>query len=136
MATRTLVSVAAAAGVALSACQTLSSAAGGSCNANECHVKVTVVDCNISLDPDPIGISAKNVEIHWDIVGANATFAQNGIVIKDDLRGEFGNGHLAERDMKFIVHDKNTFPKTYKYLVNVKQGSTVCRPLDPSIANN
>jgi hypothetical protein len=135
MATRLLVSVAAAAGVALSACQTLSSAAG-SCNAHECHVKVTVSDCNISLDPDPIGIAAKDVEIHWDIVGGNATFAQNGIAIKDDAQGEFDRGHLAEQDRKFIVHDKNTFPKTYKYIVSVKQGGAACRPLDPSIINN
>ncbi len=137
MATRTLLFVTAVAGTALSAaCQTLSPMEGGSCNTHECHVKVIVTDCHITLKPDPISIFEKNVEIHWDIVGTGFTFATNGIVIKDDTQAEFGNCHLAEHDMKFMCHDKNTFHKTYKYVVNVKQGSAACPPLDPSIVNN
>ena len=138
MATRKLLFVAIA-GLVLPACQTLApTSAGGSCNTHECHVSVTVTDCNISLDPDPIGIFAKNVEIHWDIASASPTytFAPNGIVVKEDKQEEFTGGHVAEQDRKFILHDKNTFKKDYKYTVNVKQGSAACRPLDPTIANN
>jgi len=125
-----------AVGLGVASCQTMTLGQPGSCNTHECHLKVTVNDCNITVDPEPITITARNVELHWDIVSSGYTFTASGIVINQDPQNEFSGGHLAERDTKFILNDKNSFPRTYKYTVNVKRGSTTCAPLDPSIANN
>ena len=123
-------------GFAVASCQTTTLVQAGSCNAHECHLKVTVNDCTITVNPDPITIGARNVELHWDIVSSGYTFTASGIVINEDPRNEFSGGHLAQQDTKFILNDKNSFPRTYKYTVNVKRDTTTCPPLDPSIANN
>jgi len=144
MTTRASLSIAVAA-IAAAGCQTIAPTAGGSCNQHECHVGITVNDCVIQPpDPDPIGIFAKNVEIHWDLKTVGYTFApidprdpsKGGIAFKGDTQNQFDNPKLVNQDTKFIWHDKNTVPGTYRYTVRVMQGAAACPPLDPSIINN
>lgn len=110
--------------------------AGGSCNAHECHVIVTVADCKISVDPDPIAIFARNVEIHWDLRDSPGyTFTEDGIVIPAN-KGDFTDPRRIPTGLKFLWHDKNTTAATYKYTVNVTLGAARCPSLDPQIVNH
>ena len=135
MAIRTL-GLLAVVGIVLSSCQSMNLTQSASCNEQQCHVKVTVNDCNVTLDPDIIKITRPRVEIHWDIATADYTFTSDGIVVQNDSRNEFSGGHLSEQGRKFTLNDKNSFRNEYKYVVKVKRGEVACRPLDPSIVNN
>ena len=124
--------------VALSGCTSMPPPRfGPSCNAHECHVAVAIADCKISAVPDAIGIARGNgnVEMHWDITTAGYAFSDEGIVFSDDPRREFQNPRRPQ-PTKFMLNNKHSFAKDYKYTINIK-ASTTCPALtvDPWVVN-
>lgn len=108
----------------------------GACNEHVCHATVRITDCAISIDPDPLPVDRKSVEIHWDIVSPGYTFADDGIRLKDDdPRQEFDHLHRTPNGLRFMANDKNSFAKTYRYGVKIMRGDALCT-LDPSIVNH
>lgn len=104
-----------------------------------CKVTVTVVDCNITLDPDDLSVPQPRgrKQIHWDIVGGDHVFAYNGIVISG-MGGEFDQPELSGDGKKFKWGDKHTGPGNYKYSVNVVRtglNPANCPTHDPRILN-
>ena len=125
--------------IGLLGCESMPKALALGCNPGICKVEVTVVDCKVSVQPDPLRVplprGAKN--IHWDIVSKDYVFAANGIVIDKPDR-EFDAVESKEAGTKFIWHDKHTKKGEYKYSVNVIRTGVnpkVCPTFDPLIAN-
>lgn len=98
-------------------------------------VNVSVANNQVSVDRDPLDLrgSGPNVEIQWHIATQGWTFPDNGIVISGN-DGQFHDGHMAQQGTRYIWTDNNSGGKTYKYTVNVTNGSTPLS-LDPSIIN-
>ncbi|HEX7327063.1 MAG TPA: hypothetical protein VF428_00805 [Casimicrobiaceae bacterium] len=108
----------------------------GVCNEHVCHITISVDDaCHITANPETLEVKETGVELHWDIVSRGYVFDGSGITIEHDDRGEFANGHIAEQGSKYVLNDKNSFTRPYKYDVHVKSGDKVCS-LDPWIFNN
>ena len=110
------------------------------CNENVCHVTISVSvpatgGCQITADPETLEVRRTNVEIHWDIATSGYVFDGTGIVVEHDDRQEFSGGHIAEQGRKYVLNDKNSFTRPYKYDVHVKSGDQVCS-VDPWIYNN
>jgi hypothetical protein len=108
------------------------------CNDPECHVVVTVTDCQVSVNHDPITVNGRDHEIHWDIASTGYTFADDGIIIKDfDPLREFTDPRRPNAT-KFIWHDRNSVarPEPFKYGINVLRNGNPCGPHDPGIVNN
>jgi hypothetical protein len=104
---------------------------------------VNIVDGIIkSVDPDPIKMGTnQNQIIEWSIASTdpdakNYTFSNNGIEIKPgtDPGGQF-TLRATGNAKKFRLHDKNSNKQRYGYTVNVMNGTTPLRPLDPIIGN-
>lgn len=104
-----------------------------------CKVTVTVTNCMISVDQDPIDVYGPNRNIQWEIdSSSNYMFDQKyGILIKDDPGGEFTNP--VPHGKKFAWNDNNSKPdaKPFEYGINVRDGSgQLCHPVDPGIINH
>ncbi|HEX8739023.1 MAG TPA: hypothetical protein VF925_02650 [Casimicrobiaceae bacterium] len=122
----------------LAGCATTQVGSTRACNDQVCHVTISVgPGCDIKADPETLEVKVKNtgVELHWDIDTSGWAFNGTGIVVQRDDRQEFSGGHVAEQGRKYILHDKNSFTKQYKYEVHVKSGDQVCS-LDPWVFNN
>jgi hypothetical protein len=115
----------------------------GPCNpaSHACNVKISIVDCVPTPDPEPIPIAVQPAEIHWRIDPASAqagyTFdPQNGIVPTDDQDQQFSKPpNPNPSPTQFHWNDKNTNKTRYKYTINVKRDGSACKASDPFIAN-
>lgn len=98
-------------------------------------VNVSVANNQVSVDRDPLDLRGMGptITIQWLIATQGWTFPANGIVITDN-DGQFHDGHMAQQGTRYIWIDNNSGGKTYKYTVNVMNGSTPLT-LDPSIIN-
>ena len=126
--------------IGLLGCDSMPRALAEPCTPGICKVEVTVVDCVVSVQPDPLPVPMPRggKDIHWDIVSNDYVFADNGIVLKtpDD---EFDLPELKDARKKFKLHDKHTKWGDYPYSVNViKTGGAdprACPTHDPVISN-
>lgn len=94
---------------------------------------VSITNNVISVTPDPLPVRGSNVEVHWDISTAGWTFPSNGIVIKNP-GSEFSDPEVKNNGNRFKWKDKNASVGTYKYAINVTNGTTPLS-LDPTITN-
>jgi hypothetical protein len=126
------------------------------CKASVCRLSVKVDgDCGISVDPEWLFISGKNVQLVWDILPAGYYFPPDGIRFKDEYnpawRSEFypvGNGEgggdvlltdasRAGPSRQSVWGDLNTQPDVFRYsvtIVNARTGQQ-CRA-DPGVVND
>lgn len=97
-------------------------------------INVSVVNNQVSVDRDPLDLRGMGptITIQWLIATQGWTFPDDGIVIHDN-DGQFHGGQ-AQQGTRYIWIDDNSGGKTYKYTVNVTNGSTPLT-LDPSIIN-
>ena len=113
-------------------------ATGPACNTHVCMVKVTVNGCgNINVDPSTLSVAAGNVnmEIHWDITGAE--FTPNGINFKEPSVAAaefFDPAQLTPT--KYRWKNRHTKAGQFGYNVQYKVGNTTCPDFDPIIVNN
>jgi hypothetical protein len=98
------------------------------------QVTVTVANNQITVDRETVNLHGQgpNVQIQWNIATPGWTFPDNGIVIANN-DGQF-HSNSAQQGTRYMWHDRNTGGKTYKYTINVSNGSTPLS-LDPMIAN-
>ena len=93
------------------------------------------------VTPPGIKMGTKRKQhIEWSIESedrnVNYTFPGDGIVIKSDPNGQFyDGGKVTGDDTKYKWHDNNSDTISYKYTVNVMNGTTPLKPLDPTIDN-
>ena len=95
---------------------------------------VTIANNVISVTPDPVPAgNGQNVNIHWSISTDGWTFPSNGIVIANGT-GVFSDPEVKDNGKTFKWKDKNDNNLSYKYTINVTNGTT---PLskDPTIQN-
>jgi len=97
----------------------------------DAHADVTILNDRISVRPDPLPVTGKNVNLHWTIVTDGWTFPSDGIVI-DKAAGQFSDP--SANGKKFKWKDKDDFKADYKYTINVINGSRRLT-LDPTIEN-
>ena len=101
---------------------------------------VKVEGGRISVAPEPLKFERNRgtVVIIWrlDDSAAGFTFVDTvGIKIDNDQRREFDEQRVIAGGRQFQVRNKNSFPKQYKYTINLRapDGRTVS--LDPIIVN-
>lgn len=138
--TRMVLYSAIAAAVGLSGCAGGTKEAALPCNQGVCKVAVTITNCaasgGVSVEPVTLRVDQTN-NIEWEFATGGYLFAQNGIVIGVDPKGELDPPVLAPNRKKITVHDhhKETNYWIY-YAVNVtKEDGTPCVSLDPWIYN-
>src|SRR4029434_5132334 len=123
------------------------------CNAGTCRLSVKVDgECGITVDPDWLFISSKNVRLVWEILPSGYYFPPSGgIQFKDEYnpawRGEFfeqgrGEGEFdvisaqkpAGPQRESVWTDLNTQPDVFRYAVTIVNARTgqVCRA-DPGV---
>jgi hypothetical protein len=138
-----------AAGLALSACapmqpgpppgQRVGPPSGCPGSGAECNVYVDVADCtHVTFDPDALYVNGGARVIHWRIGAGSGgyTFAPSGIVIKDaDPDQQFQSGRSVDQGHGYVLTDRNTDTKTYRYGVDLMHGSEACPRFDPTIIN-
>ena len=126
------------------------------CKAQVCRLSVKVDgECGISVDPEWLFISGKNVQLVWDILPAGYYFPPGGIRFKDEYnpawRAEFfeigkgeGGGDVLSTDApragpsrQSVWGDLNTQPDVFRYSVTVVNARTgqQCRT-DPGVVND
>jgi hypothetical protein len=125
--------------IVTTACQMPGIATDGlttTCDQSNCHITVYVTPGGgIRVDKDPLEVTKRNANIHWDIdqdIADTWTFTSDGIKFSDDPAGQFdcqrtGNGK------KFICMDRNDDRKPHKYSIKL-QGPKPLQ-LDPTIKN-
>ncbi len=144
MKTKTLI-CALGASLALAGCASLQLPGSGAspCNQGVCKVTLTVRSCNsgvIVATPDPVPVPKGAWHIQWDIATPGYEFTTNGISIPGNVTIP-GTGRKVFEDprrlnaTKFQFKDNNEFKGTYKYNVELTQGSQTCR-YDPNISND
>jgi len=96
-------------------------------------VEVTIVGGKISVDQLTLDLSGKgpNVQIHWKILTPQWEFTANGIEIPTNT-GQFDQPERQGQNFKW--KDKNSDGRTYKYTINVFDGTTGLTE-DPFIVN-
>jgi len=89
---------------------------------------------SVSIDPIRAGTS-QNINIEWDIDNGSSawTFTSTGIVVTGG-DGVFTDPELKSNGKKFKWKDKNAAYASYKYTINVTDGTTTLS-LDPTIQN-
>jgi len=97
------------------------------------QANISITNNRISVSPDPLPVTGNNINIHWDIDTAGWTFPSNGIVITDP-GDEFSDPEVQNNGKRFKWKDKNSSGGSYKYAINVTNGSTPLS-LDPTIIN-
>jgi hypothetical protein len=125
------------------------------CNASVCRLSVKVDgDCGITVDPDWLFISGKNVRLVWEILPAGYYFPPfQGVRFKDEYnpawRGEFfeqGRGEGLGTDMaqapggpkrESVWGDVNSQPGVFRYAITVINARTgqECSA-DPGVVND
>ena len=113
------------------------------CNpGGNCKVAVTVNNCVITVDPDPLPVPDRQrvKSIDWDIASSDGyvyVFRSNGIVFKES-NDEFDEPELSNNGKKFTWRDKHSVAGDYRYSVNVARTGKDpkdCLTLDPVISN-
>lgn len=76
-------------------------------------------------------------KIVWTVTTPGWEFATNGIVITNNVYGQFSDATLFGNNQKFSWDDANTDTRSYKYTVNVQPVGqpTLGASLDPTIQN-
>ena len=130
------------ASLAVAGCASLFGFLGGpaTCTGPVCHVKVTVTNCAVTVDPDRIEIAKGKHHILWSIQpGGHHDFTSSGISFKTGNGTVFTNPHRPAVG-KFQVTDFNDpqvpGPKYYKYTIEVTQDGKPCPPHDPDVMND
>lgn len=97
-------------------------------------VEVSVVDGRVVVDKENLKVGVqRDVHIQWMLKTSGWTFPANGIVIHGN-DGEFIDLAPTDNGRKFTGVDRNTNAKSYKYDINVSNGTTTLA-LDPTIEN-
>lgn len=96
-------------------------------------VEVTIAGGAISVDKPTLDLRGKgpNVQIHWKILTQGWNFTANGIEIPEN-KGEFSQPERQGQNFKW--KDRNSDHQTYKYTINVSDGTTDLTE-DPFIVN-
>ena len=109
------------------------------CTEPVCHVKVTVNNCAVTVDPDRIEIAKGRHHILWTLQSRRHDFTSNGISFTTGNGTVFTNPHRPAVGT-FQVTDFNDpqgpGPKYYKYTIEVTQDGQPCRPHDPDVMND
>lgn len=138
----------AVAGVGLAGCAGFSpeGGAGGSTSANcdghgACKVSVSVTNCVITPEPEPLQVTGKNILIFWelDLGSMLYRFTDDGIKLKTPST-EFDEPEAQAHGKKFKLHDKNSLPGEHRYQYAIKVQRLMfnwvdCPPLDPWVVN-
>jgi hypothetical protein len=101
---------------------------------------VSVVGGVISVVPDPIPVGrGANSKITWDLdkpsIDAGWRFTSNGIVVTNGGSQFYVDPNDPNNDSKkFKLKDKNDNSLSYKYTINLVNGTT-SKSLDPAIQN-
>ncbi len=98
----------------------------------------------IAVNQEPIYIApdAKNVTIVWQLPAESRyTFPKDGIVVRegDTVRNgkkEFDCDFEKENRQRFACVFANSKPGKFKYTINVLDGTTPLKALDPSIVSD
>ena len=123
-------------GLALAGCAALRGMGFGSgCNDAVCHVRVTVNDCRVSVDPDPVYIARGEHKIKWKLQSTRHDFTSNGISFASGGGTVFKNPHRPGVG-EFEVTDFNNATGRYKYTITVTQDGKPCPPHDPDVMND
>lgn len=89
----------------------------------------------IHVAPDPIVVRGNTrVTIRWNITGEWEFAASNGIFVHQAPEKAFTSPNRTADGKTFTVVFQGQRPGTYKYDINLKRGSQVCR-IDPVIVN-
>lgn len=109
------------------------------CTEVRCNFTVRVsADCQISLDPQWMGISRRNKEVTivWELKDSpDFTFATDAIFNKPRV-GDTVNPFAALKVLRgntVEVQFKNTPGHVNEYGIKIAKGGTICRTLDPPI---
>jgi hypothetical protein len=100
---------------------------------------VSVVNNVISVTPDPIPVGkGGNSKLTWTLddaaYNAGWRFTSNGIVITNGGDEFSADPNDSSSDKKFKLKDKNDNTLSYKYTINLINGTTP-NSLDPTIQN-
>lgn len=95
---------------------------------------VTIANNVVSVTPDPLPAGpGNNVNLQWNINTNGWTFPSNGIVITNP-GDQFSDPEVKNNGKQFKWKDKNTNSLSYKYTINVSNGTSTLS-LDPTIEN-
>jgi hypothetical protein len=121
---------------------TTASAAKCEGNGTVCTLAVTAPECAVTVKPEYLIVTGKNVKLRWVIQTKGYTFPETkGIFFKE----KYSAGYASEFDNCRRVNattwectDKNAKPPMFfKYGVNVlKPDNSACKTLDPTIFND
>ena len=135
MKTNLLLAVAFAA-LVVSGCATHPRTSRYNCTTSPCVVTVTVDDCRISLDRDPLHVvRIRDAELVWELASPGYEFVADGIRFKPgSATGQFHrNSHAANR-YKWL--DRNTVAGRNEYGIKVKRThGAACPEFDPVVVN-
>jgi hypothetical protein len=113
------------------------------CNpGGNCKVAVTVNNCAIKIEPDPLPVPDRGriKKIDWDIASTDSyeyVFRSNGIAFKK-ANDEFDQPKLSHNGKSYSWRDKHSVASDYAYAVNVARTGDDpkdCPTLDPVISN-
>lgn len=101
------------------------------------QVNVTVSGNQIAVDKPSLNLvgQGRNVELMWNLQTQGWTFTSTGIVIDNNTDGMFHDPQLTQQGTRYIWIDTNTGGLTYKYTINVTNGTSTLS-LDPTIIND
>ena len=106
------------------------------CTASPCVVTVTVDDCRVWLDREPLHVvKIKDAELVWNLATPGYEFVADGIRFKPGANtGQFhGNVQAANR---YKGTDRNTVAGRNEYGVRVKKThGAACPEHDPYVVN-
>ena len=139
-----MVAIVAGLGVAGCAHAPMEGLASDKCDGQgKCRVTVSVADCKATPSVDPLPVTAKNVNISWELnllSGLSYQFRE-----KDGVELKMPSAEFAPRstgsNKKYMLHDKNSLPGThqYPYRFNIQKavigGYVDCPQMDPTIVN-
>ena len=99
------------------------------------QVNVTVSGGQVSVDTPTLNLRGKGhvITIHWVMGTDGLRFTDTGIVIPENT-GQFTGNQLQPNGQLYIWIDQNDDGRTYKYTVNVTNGTSTLS-LDPIIVN-
>lgn len=93
----------------------------------------------IRVDQEVIrfGKDQVNVTITWRLpADGKLSFPANGIVFERAAAGEITDCKRGERPTEFTCVNRHSRPGVYQYGVNVNEGDTPLKPLDPHLVND
>lgn len=101
-------------------------------------VKIRIQNEQISVNKDPLPMGrGKDKVLRWEIETSGWRFPdfEDGIVIEANTDHQFSNGHQGDNnDTHYLLRNKNSNTRTYKYTINVTNGTSTLS-WDPAINN-